>query len=101
MSWPGRRKVEGGRMISRASRFVCVLASAAALSAVAFANAGASTFEVVHAFTGSDGANALDGFAMGPTNILYGTASAGGAHGLGVVYRVGANGKLTVLHSFA
>jgi uncharacterized repeat protein (TIGR03803 family) len=68
---------------------------------MAIADAGAQNLEVVHAFTGgSDGANPVDGFVMGPTNILYGTASAGGAAGLGVVFRVGANGKVTVLHSF-
>jgi uncharacterized repeat protein (TIGR03803 family) len=69
---------------------------------MAIAEAGAQTLEVVHAFSGAtDGANPVDGFAIGPTNILYGTASAGGASGLGVVFRVGANGTVTVLHSFA
>ena len=89
-------------MTSRSSRFVCVLASAAALSAIAVAGASAQTLEVVHNFTGgSDGANPVDGFVMGPTNILYGTASAGGSSGLGVVFRVTVTGKVTVLHSFA
>lgn len=85
-------------MKSRSFRFGLALASAAALAS---AGAGAQTLEIVHNFTGgSDGGNPLDGFAMGPTGILYGTTSAGGASGLGVVFRMTGN-KVAVLHSFA
>jgi uncharacterized repeat protein (TIGR03803 family) len=72
------------------------------MTELAIAGAGAQTLDVVHNFTGgSDGGSPLDGFAMGPTGILYGTASAGGASGLGVVFRMAANNKVVVLHSFA
>jgi uncharacterized repeat protein (TIGR03803 family) len=88
-------------MKSRSLRLVFALTSAAGLAAVAISGAGAQTLDVVHNFTGgSDGANPVDGFAIGPTGILYGTASAGGASGLGVVFRVAANGKMTTLHAF-
>jgi uncharacterized repeat protein (TIGR03803 family) len=72
-----------------------------ALAAVVSAGARAQSFEVVHNFTGADdGANPVDGFAMGSTGVLYGVASAGGASGNGVVFRVMATGKVTVLHNF-
>jgi uncharacterized repeat protein (TIGR03803 family) len=64
--------------------------------------AQAQTLNVVHNFTGgSDGGNPVDGFVMGPTGILYGTAVSGGDSGFGVVFRITGKGKEAVLHSFA
>ncbi|HTT98979.1 MAG TPA: choice-of-anchor tandem repeat GloVer-containing protein [Rhizomicrobium sp.] len=76
---------------------------AVALAMVApFAPVQAQTLKIVHDFTGgSDGGNPVDGFAMGPTGQFYGTAPSGGDSGNGVVFRVTAKGRETVLHSFA
>jgi len=72
------------------------------LAATAVSLAQARTVKIVHNFTGgSDGGNPVDGFVMNPTGVLYGTAASGGDSGLGVVFRVGANGTEKVLHSFA
>jgi uncharacterized repeat protein (TIGR03803 family) len=69
---------------------------------VAATSAHARSLQIVHDFTGaSDGGNPVDGFAMGPTGIFYGTAPSGGASGYGVVFRVMGKGSETVLHSFA
>jgi uncharacterized repeat protein (TIGR03803 family) len=62
--------------------------------------AHAQTFSVVHNFTGGDdGAYPMSGFATNGT-ALFGTASSGGASGLGVVFKITATGTLTVLHTF-
>src|SRR5438270_6901168 len=78
-----------------------VLASATALAGVTIPGAQAQTFSVVHNFTGgNDGANPVTGFLMNSKGMLFGTASAGGHAGLGVVYKLGGTGAVTVLHSF-
>ncbi len=68
-----------------------------------------STFSVLHNFsaldsqsgTNSDGATPYGGLILSG-DTLYGTASAGGAGGSGVVFSVGTNGgNFGVLHSFA
>jgi uncharacterized repeat protein (TIGR03803 family) len=41
------------------------------------------------------------GLMMDSSGNLYGTATGGGANGLGAVFKLAPNGKLTVLHSFA
>jgi uncharacterized repeat protein (TIGR03803 family) len=75
--------------------FVCAAVFAAS-------GAGAQGLSVVHNFTGgSDGGNPVDGFVMGPTGVLYGTAVTGGDAGLGVVFRITAKDREKVLHSFA
>jgi uncharacterized repeat protein (TIGR03803 family) len=64
-------------------------------------SAQAQTLAVIHNFTGgSDGANPVNGFAMDAKGTMYGTASAGGASGDGVVLEVTSKGKETVLHTF-
>jgi len=79
-----------------------VFASAAGLAAASISCAHAATFRVVHTFSGaSDGANPVDGLAMGSTGALFGTATAGGSSGLGVVFKLSGKGAETVLHSFA
>ncbi|MEI9929196.1 MAG: choice-of-anchor tandem repeat GloVer-containing protein [Rhizomicrobium sp.] len=68
----------------------------------AIPSARSQTLNVVHNFTGGgDGGSPVDGFTMGPTGILYGTASAGGDSGYGVVFKITGKGKEAVLHSFA
>jgi uncharacterized repeat protein (TIGR03803 family) len=48
----------------------------------------------------TDGAFPYGTPVQGPDGDLYGTASGGGAYGVGIVYKVSLAGKLTVLHSF-
>jgi uncharacterized repeat protein (TIGR03803 family) len=60
---------------------------------------------VLRTFTGGgDGAYPYGGLTIGPTGILYGTASSGGLYGLGTVYKLvqGTNGRWneTLLHTF-
>lgn len=87
---------------SKSGTRVLALASAVGLAAAAMSCAQAQTFDVVHNFTGgSDGGNPVDGFVMGPTGVLYGTAVSGGDSGNGVVFRLTGKGGEKVLHSFA
>jgi uncharacterized repeat protein (TIGR03803 family) len=70
-------------------------------------NTDGTGFTTLHAFTApdtagsnSDGAVPLAGLALAG-NILYGTASQGGHHGVGTVFAVNTNGTgFTTLHSF-
>ena len=70
----------------------------------------AGKLTVLYAFSGgSDGGNPTAGLLLGPNGDLYGTTTAGGnlsCHdgtyvGCGVVFKLDANGKQTVLHTFA
>ena len=64
--------------------------------------AQAQSFSVIYSFTGgSDGANPLAGFLIDRLGNLYGTASAGGNSGAGVVFKLSPTGQETVLHNFA
>ena len=49
---------------------------------------------------GSDGANPYDALLQATDGNFYGTAQYGGAHGLGVVFKITSQGTFTVLHSF-
>ena len=56
---------------------------------------------VLHSFTGgSDGGGPLGGFLQASDGNLYGTASAGGTSGGGVLFRISTTGDFTVLHNF-
>jgi uncharacterized repeat protein (TIGR03803 family) len=59
-----------------------------------------SQYAVVHAFSSTDGTRPIAGLTRGPADVLYGTASAGGA-GSGSVFAVTASGSFSVLHRFA
>jgi len=57
---------------------------------------------VLHNFTDNpDGANPVAGLIRDSADNLYGTTAHGGSSGLGTVFRLGSNGKLTLLHSFS
>ncbi|HWA92460.1 MAG TPA: choice-of-anchor tandem repeat GloVer-containing protein [Rhizomicrobium sp.] len=57
---------------------------------------------IIHAFTGmEDGGNPSGDIAMGTDGSLYGTTTHGGAGQHGVVFKVGRDGKFSVLHAFA
>lgn len=56
---------------------------------------------VLHTFTGGfDGGTPTTGLAQDAAGNLYGTTTAGGDSGRGVVFKLDTNGKLTVLHAF-
>jgi uncharacterized repeat protein (TIGR03803 family) len=62
-------------------------------------NAGKET--VLHTFTGGpDGASSFAGLIRDANGNLYGATGYGGAAGAGTIFRLTANGKHTVLHSF-
>lgn len=83
------------------ARFVFLLMSAAGLSAAATACAHAQSLAVVHNFTdGGDGGNPVDGLMIDSRGDQFGTASSGGASGLGVVFKLHGKNAEAVLHSF-
>jgi uncharacterized repeat protein (TIGR03803 family) len=49
----------------------------------------------------ASGSNPSPGLALGPDGALYGTATAGGAFGAGVVFRITLAGDYGLLHSFS
>jgi uncharacterized repeat protein (TIGR03803 family) len=57
---------------------------------------------ILHSFTFSDGYDGGGGLIEGTDGSLYGTTNAGGAHNLGVAFRIDREGNnFTVLHSFS
>jgi uncharacterized repeat protein (TIGR03803 family) len=61
----------------------------------------AGKLTTLHNFTfGRDGANPYDTLLQATDGNFYGTAQYGGAHGLGVVFKITTQGTFTVLHSF-
>jgi uncharacterized repeat protein (TIGR03803 family) len=59
------------------------------------------TFSVLHEFDGGDGGKApVAGLIQGSDGNFYGTTTAGGIDGLGIVYRISPSGDFNVLHSF-
>lgn len=87
---------------SAAGRLMVAAASTAGLAVLTMPCAHAQSLNVVHSFSGgSDGGNPVNGLTMSSTGMLFGTASAGGSSGLGVVFKLGAKGAETVMHSFA
>ena len=57
------------------------------------------TFESLHTFAYSDGANPYGGLMQANDGFFYGTTSSGG-FGYGTVYRTDADGSVTTLHAF-
>jgi uncharacterized repeat protein (TIGR03803 family) len=70
---------------------------------VVYELAADGTFDVLYSFCQQtncrDGAAPQGGLALDPAGNLYGTTSAGGAHGVGTIYEV-SHGTETVLHDF-
>jgi len=58
------------------------------------------SFEVLHSFTGTDGAVPLSGVVLDPQGNIYGTTYQGGPTGSGVVFQVDPAGSETVLYGF-
>jgi uncharacterized repeat protein (TIGR03803 family) len=68
---------------------------------VVFKLAKNGTETVLHTFAGGDdGQWPYGGLIQDEAGHLYGTASGGGTHGKGVVFRIDADGTFTVLHAF-
>jgi uncharacterized repeat protein (TIGR03803 family) len=87
--------------MSAAAKRLTTFALVLAVLAIATPRAQTQTFGVVHSFTGgSDGGGPFSGFTIDAKGNLYGTTSAGGSSGAGVVFKLDANGVETVLHNF-
>jgi uncharacterized repeat protein (TIGR03803 family) len=64
--------------------------------------ARAQSYSVLYSFAGgTDGGSPFSALILDPESNLYGTASAGGISGNGVVFEIGSTGNETVLHNFA
>jgi uncharacterized repeat protein (TIGR03803 family) len=64
--------------------------------------ARAQSYSVLYSFAGgTDGGSPFSALILDPEGNLYGTASAGGISGNGVVFEIGSTGNETVLHNFA
>jgi len=74
------------------------------LICVAAAPASAQTYSVLYSFCSQpncdDGSRPTAGLVQGTDGNFYGTASGGGTGGVGTVFKIGASGTLTTLHSF-
>jgi len=55
---------------------------------------------IIHSFSGTDGADPNGGLAQASDGKLYGTTSAGGPNNNGEIFKMNLNGKITVLHPF-
>ena len=62
--------------------------------------ASAQKLTVLHTFNSTDGAFPDGGLIQGSDGNLYGTASGGGAHGFGTVFKITPSGKFTTIYSF-
>lgn len=62
---------------------------------------GAHPLTVLHSFNFEDGQYPIAAPWVGADGQVFGTTSAGGAHSLGTVYRIAADGSFALLHSFA
>jgi uncharacterized repeat protein (TIGR03803 family) len=86
--------------MSAASKLLLSGAVLFSLSLAVIPRAHAQTFSVYHNFAGADGAYPLNGLLLNG-KTLYGTTSSGGTSNNGVVFKIGATGVETTLHSFA
>ena len=77
--------------------------AAPAASARSSSSQRAAIQTVLHSFAGGtgDGANPYDALIQGSDGKLYGTTSAGGSSGYGMVFAITSSGTETVLHAFA
>lgn len=81
----------------RLTAFLCTLFFVSKLSAAG----NGVVFNNLYSFNSPPaGADPRAELVTGPDGALYGTTSAGGLHGLGVVFRITTDGNYSVLHSF-
>ena len=72
----------------------------AVMSSISFSAAIAQSVTTIHTMTGTDGSDALAGLVQASDGYFYGVTAVGGAHNLGVVFRVSASGQYFVVYSF-
>jgi len=88
----------------QAGRVVLALVVMFAATVIVAPAAQAQTFSVLHNFSGGgDGATPYAGVTIGPGGVLYGTASGGGNHDAGVVFKLtdqGSSWTLSPLYEF-
>ncbi|MBV9991273.1 MAG: hypothetical protein JOZ72_08255 [Alphaproteobacteria bacterium] len=85
-------------MTSDTARCLCAGLFAGGLFATAAT--AAAEYRTLHSFNLTDGDHPQSGLVMDGDGNLYGTAPVGGAHNLGVVFRVAPDGTFRVLHDF-
>jgi uncharacterized repeat protein (TIGR03803 family) len=89
---------------SRVSMSAMALAMICALTLLTTHAAQAQTFSVLHYFTGgADGAIPYAGVTVGPSGVLYGTATTGGTHNHGTVFKLSQTNSswvFSTLHEF-
>ena len=78
-------------------RAICLLFVLSFLAAV---HSSGQTFTFIASFTGTNGSSPYSAVIWGGDGNLYGTTSAGGAYGVGTVFKCTPAGTLTTLHSF-
>ena len=62
---------------------------------------GGGSYKVLHDFVGTDGNNSSQGLVQGSDKFLYGVAQAGGANGLGSLFKINTAGTVfSVLYNF-
>jgi uncharacterized repeat protein (TIGR03803 family) len=94
------------RSISRVARTAMASAFVILLAVVASPSAEAQTYSVLYDFTGQTDGNAPQGVIRDTEGNLYGTAGQGGLYndnclyGCGVLFKLDADLKFTVLHAF-
>jgi uncharacterized repeat protein (TIGR03803 family) len=84
--------------------FSCLRRTASILLTLLIAlstRASAQKLTVLHTFNSTDGAFPDGGLIQGSDGNLYGTASGGGAHGFGTVFKITPSGRFTTIYSFA
>jgi uncharacterized repeat protein (TIGR03803 family) len=96
----------GAAPARKAVRFFPVAAASACVLALVFATptpCEATTYDVLHSFSGSpgEGSNPYARLLLAADGNFYGTTEAGGASGVGTAFKMDASGTLTTLHSFA
>jgi uncharacterized repeat protein (TIGR03803 family) len=94
------RRVRGrvARLVVPGLAFGCCATGSGLVGAAEFANV-----INVHGFSAAngEGISARGDLVLGTDGNFYGTAYAGGASGLGAIYRLAPDGTLTILHSLA
>jgi uncharacterized repeat protein (TIGR03803 family) len=76
-------RVEGGLLFS-----MTPMGGAWGGGTIVKSSTSGGTLKVLHEFDGADGAQPHAGLARGVDSALYGTTYAGGAHGMGVIFRL-------------
>ena len=92
-----------GRMFARFSQPAKILAFMLVLAALACVAQGPdpATFHLLYQFkSGRDGSSPYSSLILDAQGNLYGTTEIDGAYSYGTVFKVGPEGKETVLHSF-